>query len=155
MTTSNTPLGPGTLSIGETGTEIDASCLVNNAKITVEKDQGDSKTKLCGDVSAGSAKYTFNLTGNVDQDLATDSGLHALSWEAAGTQVPFEFTPNTDVGATAVGTITIDPLEFGGDEMGEDMTSDFTWVCTGKPVITYGVVLPFADDENADEEYVA
>ena len=138
MTTSNQPLGPGTLTIGETGTPIDASCLVNNAKITVSKDQADSTTKLCGDVAAGSTTYTFSLTGNVDQDLATATGLHALSWNSAGTTQPFTFTPNTDVGATATGDLTIDPLEFGGDEMGADMTSDFEWLCTGKPVIVYG-----------------
>ena len=138
MTTSNKPLGPGTLTIGETGTPIDASCLVNNAKITIAKDQADATTKLCGDQATSTPKYTFALTGNVDQDLATATGLHALSWSAKGTQVPFTFTPNTDVGATATGTLTIDPLEFGGDEMGADMTSDFEWTCVGDPVITYG-----------------
>ena len=146
MTTSNAPLGPGLFTVGETGTPIDASCLVNNLKITTEKDQGDSKTKLCGDVSAGSTTYTFQVTGNVDQDLADASGLHALSWSAKGTEVPFTFTPNTAVGATATGTLIIDPLDFGGEEMGEDMTSDFTWVAVGDPVITYGGVA--ADDED-------
>lgn len=138
MTVSTEVLGPGELQIGATGTEIDASCLVNNCKITVTKDAADSTTKLCGDEAPGAVTYTFNLTGNVDQDLATTSGLHALSWSAAGTSQGFTFTPNTDVGATAVGTLTIDPLEFGGDEMGADMTSDFEWSCIGKPVITYG-----------------
>ena len=138
MATSTEVLGPGTLTIGETGTSIDASCLVNNAKITVTKDQADSTTKLCGDEAAGATTYTFALTGNVDQDLATTTGLHALSWNSAGTAQAFEFTPNTAVGASAVGTLTIDPLEFGGDEMGADMTSDFEWTCVGKPAITYG-----------------
>jgi hypothetical protein len=152
MTVSNTPLGPGTLTIGETGTPVDASCLINNAKITVSKDQADSTTKLCGDVAAGATTYTFALTGNVDQDLATATGLHALSWGSAGTALPFTFTPNTDVGATATGTLTIDPLEFGGDEMGADMTSDFEWTCVGKPAIVYGTGatgLEAADDTEA------
>jgi hypothetical protein len=138
MTTSTEVLGPGSLQIGETGTSVDASCLVNNAKITVTKDQADSTTKLCGDEAAGAVTYTFALTGNVDQDLATATGLHSLSWSAAGTPQTFTFTPNTDVGATATGTLTLDPLEFGGDEMGADMTSDFEWSCVGKPTITYG-----------------
>ena len=138
MATSTEVLGPGTLTIGETGTPVDASCLVNNCKITVSKDQADSTTKLCGDEAPGSVTYTYSLTGNVDQDLATGTGLHALSWNSAGTAQPFTFTPNTDVGATATGTLTIDPLEFGGDEMGADMTSDFEWSCVGKPAITYG-----------------
>jgi hypothetical protein len=123
--------------------------LVNNLKITMEKDQGDSKTKLCGDVSAGSTTYTFQVTGNVDQDLATATGLHALSWGSAGLEVPFTFTPNTAVAATATGVLVIDPLDFGGDEMGEDMTSDFTWVAVGKPVIVYGTGGAVADDDFA------
>ena len=148
MAVSTEVLGPGTLTIGETGTPIDASCLVNNCKITVTKDQSDSTTKLCGDEAAGATTYTFALTGNVDQDLATTTGLHALSWSAAGSSQPFTFTPNTEVGATAVGDLTIDPLEFGGDEMGADMTSDFEWTCVGKPVITYGTGV-VGDDEAA------
>lgn len=156
MTAQNTPLGPGTLTVGETGTEVDASCLINNAKIAVEKDQGDSKTKLCGDVSAGKTTYTPSLTGNVDQDLATSTGLHALSWAQAGKPLPFTYTPNTEVGATATGTLIIDPLDFGGDEMDEDMTSDFTWACVGMPEIAYGdgaAVQLFAGpaDEHADD----
>ena len=30
------PLGPGTLSIGATGTEIDVSCLINNAVLAAD-----------------------------------------------------------------------------------------------------------------------
>lgn len=147
MTVSNKPLGPGELTIGETGTEVDASCLVNNAKITISKDQADATTKLCGDQAASKPKYTFALTGNVDQDLATSTGLHALSWNSKGTTQTFTFVPNTEVGATVTGQLTIDPLEFGGDEMDADMTSDFEWTCVGEPVITYGATLPLADDQ--------
>ncbi len=146
MTASNKPLGPGLFSVGETGTLIDASCLVNNLKITMEKDTPEPTTKLCGDVAQGTPTYTFTVSGNVDQDLATDAGLHALSWDSAGLEVPFTFTPNTDVGAEAEGVLIIDPLDFGGDEMGADMTSDFEWVCVGKPVITYGGEAAFAAD---------
>jgi hypothetical protein len=157
MTAANQPLGPGTLTLGEIGTPVDASCLVNKAKITMEKDQKDPKTKLCGDVSAAPPKYAHSLTGNVDQDLATTTGLHALSWSAAGTEIPFTFTPNTDVGATATGTLVIDPLDFGGDEMGEDMTSDFTWSIVGTPAIVYGTgaaAAALVDDELVDDELV-
>jgi hypothetical protein len=35
-------LGPGELTFGATGTEIDVSCLINNATIAASKDQGDS-----------------------------------------------------------------------------------------------------------------
>ena len=52
--------------------------------------------------------------------------------------MPFTYTPSNAVGATATGTLTIDPLDFGGDDMGKDMTSDFTWTIVGDPVYTYG-----------------
>ena len=48
-----------------------------------------------------------------------------------------------------MGDLTIDPLEFGGDEMGADMTSDFEWTCVGKPVITYGTGVVVGDDTEA------
>lgn len=154
MTVSTEVLGPGTLTIGETGSPIDASCLVNGAKITVTKDQSDATKKLCGDEAPGAVTYTFALTGNVDQDLATATGLHALSWNSAGTVQPFTFTPSTEVGATATGSLTIDPLEFGGDEMGADMTSDFEWSCVGKPVIVYGTGAAATSGAHASDDLV-
>jgi len=82
------PLGPGLLKIGATGTEIDVSCLVNNAVITASKDQGDSVTKLCGTVKVPTPSYTYELGGNMDTDIAEDTGFFALSQTAAGPSRP-------------------------------------------------------------------
>lgn len=138
MTTQTTKLGPGTLTIGATGTEVDASCLVNNAAITADPDEQDSTTKLCGDVRAGSVTYAYKLGGNVDTDVAAATGLFHLSQESAGTQQDFVFTPSEEAGTTATGTLRIDPLDFGADEMGADLTSDFEWTIIGKPTYAYG-----------------
>lgn len=135
-------LGPGTLTIGETGTSIDASCLVNNAKITSEKDADDSKTMLCGTVKAGKVSYTFTLEGNIDVDTdAGAAGLFALSQTAKGTEVPFTFVPNTEDGTEAAGTLIIDPLDFGADEYGDYLNSDISWELVGEPTYTYGGVV--------------
>jgi hypothetical protein len=131
-------LGPGELKIGATGTEIDVSCLVNNAKIAMSKDEGDSTTKLCGTVKPGSVKYTFAFSGNVDTDIADAAGLFALSQTAKGTEQGFTFTPSTEAGTIAAGTLIIDPLDFGGDDMGSSMTSDFEWSIVGDVTYTYG-----------------
>jgi len=137
-------LGPGELKIGATGAEIDASCLINNATITADKNEGDSTTKLCGTVKAGAITYAYHLDGNVDTDAALSSGLFALSQSAAGTEQPFTFTPNDEVIAPATaatsasGTLVIDPLDFGGDTMGEYMASDFSFTIIGQPEYTYG-----------------
>src|SRR5215467_14613393 len=92
------PLGPGVLKIGATGTEIDVSCLVNNAVIAADKSQDDNVTKLCGTVVPGAVTYSFTLSGNVDTDIAEAAGLFALSWDSMGSQQGFIFTPNTDAG---------------------------------------------------------
>lgn len=132
------PLGPGVLTIGATGTEIDVSGLVNNAVVASDKDQGDDTTKLDGTVVAGAVTYTFTLSGNVDIDITDPAGLFMLSHQAAGTQQEFSYTPNSDAGTSATGTVTIDPLDFGGDETGQTMASDFEWSVIGKPTITPG-----------------
>lgn len=151
MTTPTAPpgtakLGPGTLTIGATGTEIDVSCLVNNLVITMSKDKADDTTKLCGTVRAGAITYTYELDGNLDTDIGTDAGLFALSQSAAGTEQAFTFTPSTDAGTSATGILVIDPMDFGTtDDYGSDLTSDIAWSLVGKPEYTYGTVTPPLD----------
>lgn len=149
---TTTTLGPGTLQIGATGTEIDVSCLVNNALISAEKDESDATTKLCGDVRAGTVTYTYSLSGNMDTDVADPAGFFALSQAEPGSQQDFTFTPNTAAGTSAAGTLVIDPLDFGADESGADLTSDFEFTIVGAPTYTYPVAPPppDADDEDAD-----
>ena len=150
MATTSIPLGPGTLKIGATGTEIDVSCNINNARITTDKDQGESKTMLCGDVKPGSTKYTYRLTGNMDVDVDADAaGLFALSQSAPGSQQEFEFVPNTADGTSAAGTLILDPLDFGADETGTDLNSDFDWTLVDKPTYTYGA--PAAAESDTEE----
>jgi len=142
------PLGPGTLTIGETGTPIDVSCLVNNAVISADKDEGDSTTKLCGTVRPGAVTYAYSLSGNMDTDVAETAGLFALSQDHAGEVMDFTFTPNTDAGTSAAGTLTLDPLDFGGDTTGETMTSDFEFSIVGKPTYSYGTPLGMAEESD-------
>ena len=136
------PLGPGELTIGLTGTPIDVSCLINNAVLAADKDEGDSETKLCGTVKAGDVTYTYKLSGNIDLDIADTAGLFALSQAHAGEQVDFTYTPSTDAGTAAAGVLTLDPLPFGGDETGKTMAGDFEFTIVGAPSYTFagGVV---------------
>lgn len=145
-------LGPGELLIGATGTPVDVSCLVNNARIAAEKDEGDSTTKLCGTVRPGSVNYTYSLSGNVDTDVAIADGFFALTQTAPGSEQAFTFTPSTDAGTSATGTLVIDPLDFGGDEMGTLMTSDFEFTIVGAPTYAYGdAAVMAASGEQTDE----
>jgi hypothetical protein len=134
--------GPGTLSIGATGSEIDIECLINGARIAMSKDEGDSTTKLCGTVKPGKLTYTYALSGNIDVDSSDPAGIFALSQMSPGTQQPFIFTPSTAGETSAAGTLIIDPLDFGADEFGVDMTSDFEFSLIGPPVYTFPAVDP-------------
>jgi hypothetical protein len=149
-------LGPGVLKIGQTGTEVDVSCLVNNAVIAADKEQGDDTTKLCGTVRKGSVKYTYSLSGNMDTDLGEATGFFALSQTQAGKELDFTFTPSTEALTTATGKLVVDPLDFGGDTTGETMTSDFEFAIVGPPTYDYdgGVMgdTPALDQAQADQD---
>jgi hypothetical protein len=152
LPTTTTVLGPGLLTIGATGTPIDVSCLVNNAVIAADKDEGDATTKLCGDTRPGTVAYTYALSGNMDTDVSDPDGFFALSQAEPGSVQDFVFTPNNDAGTSATGQLVIDPLDFGADESGADLTSDFEFTIVGRPTYTYGAGLPLSDDAAADDD---
>lgn len=137
--------GPGTLKFGGDADELEVSCLVNSCTISSDNDTGDSTTKLCGTVVPGAITFTYTLGGNVDLDSNDARGLFALSQSAKGQLVPFDFTPH-DEGTSAAGVVRITPLDFGGDDFGTDMTSDFEWDIVGEPDYTY----PDSQTQSAD-----
>lgn len=143
-------LGDGILKIGQTGSEIDVSCAVNNAKIAMSKNQADSTTKLCGTVKQGRVTYTYALSGNLDADVGDPDGFFALSQAEPGTELDFYFQPNVDTPTAATGVLIIDPLDFGADEMGADLTSDFEFSIVGKPTYDYAAAPPAEDEADAD-----
>jgi hypothetical protein len=144
--TADAKLGPGTLTLGATGDLIDVSCLVNGAVIAASKDKDDDTQKLCGTWRSGNIKYTYEMSGNFDVDVASDAGLFALSQDSAGQEIPYTFTPSTAAGTSAAGTLIIDPLDFGADEFGSNLTSDFTFSLTDKPTYTYGSTAPLDEE---------
>ena len=155
MTAVSTKLGPGTLTLGETGTEQDASCQLTGAVVAWDKDKADDITVLCGDVVGGGTTYTAKLSGTFLQDLTADDGIVAFTWANKGVQVPFTFTPNTEAGATVAGNLIVDPIDVGStDDYGSTMTSDFEWDCVGEPTLTFtpdaGTEAVSVDDHDAE-----
>lgn len=128
--------GPGTLKIGATAAPVDVSCLVNSCRLAATKDQGDAVTKLCGTKVPGSVDYSWEMTGNMDIDPNDPAGIFLLSATAYGTVQDYEFTPNTESGMVATGQLVLDPLDFGADEYGSPMTSDYAFALTGAPTYT-------------------
>ena len=137
LPTDTGQLGPGVLKIGEVGTEMDVSCYVNNAQIEWTDSATDPTTKLCGAVRAGVTTFTAQLTGNIDVDAGNESGLFALSWAEKGSQQSFVFTPSSELGTTATGTLVLKPLTFGASEYGADLTSDIAFDIVGDPVLSF------------------
>lgn len=118
-------LGPGELKIGETGTEIDVSCLVNNVSIEPDISEGDSKTMLCGTSKRSADTITWAISGNVDVDAGLAAGFFALTWQNIGAILPFTYTPSTAVGTVVTGNLKIAPLALGADNYGDFLNSDF------------------------------
>jgi hypothetical protein len=138
-------LGPGELKIGATGTEIDASCLVNNVSIVPDISEGDEKTMLCGTTKRAADTISWSIQGNVDVDAGTDSGLFALTWNNIGAIVPFTFTPSTELGTVVTGNLKLAPLALGADNYGEYLNSDFEFGLDNfdpATAVTYGTVTP-------------
>ena len=141
-----TYLGPGELKIGATGSEIDISCMINGARIAAAKDEGDDVKTLCGSVFPGSVTYDATLSGNVNADVEDPAGIFALSWSDPGSQQAFTFTPSTDAGTSAAGTLVLDPIDFGADAYGDPLSSDFEYKIVGPVTYTYpgGATATFA-----------
>jgi hypothetical protein len=140
-TPTTVKLGPGTLKVGATGTEIDVSCNLVGGRVKSNVDEGDSVTYLCGNTDPGALTFTHEFTGTLNTDVAAGAAsLIALSWSAKGTEQAFVFVPNTADGSECSGTLLITPLDFGADAFGDRLNSEFTWPIVGDPVFTWGGV---------------
>ena len=140
MPAKTVKLGPGALTIGQTGTEVDFTCQATGARVEWSVDVGDDTQVLCGETVPGERTYSSVLAGTIYQDLGDSAGIVAYSWAHKGEEVPFQFTPSTAAGDTVTGTCILDPLTVGGDTAGENMTSDFEWAIVGEPVLGAGAV---------------
>ena len=130
-------MGPGSLTFGEQEKQNDCSAYVRSAKIATNTEKTDSLLVLSGDTIPGDRTYTFSLEVEVLQTTLR-TGLLAYSWENAGNEVLFTFSPKAgQKEATINGKVVVDPIELGG-EVGSKPTATFTWECVGKPSTTWG-----------------
>ena len=146
-------LGPGTVQIGAVASEVDFECQITAAHVDWEVDEGDDVTVLCGDTVPGARTYTANFAGTLLQDLGATAGIVEYSWLHKGETVPFVFVPNTTAGKQVSGSLIVDPLSVGGDEAGQNMTSDFEWAIVGEPVL--GPVAVTASAEGSSSKKAA
>lgn len=130
--------GGGTLSIGGLATAKDFTAQVRSCTVTWKKDQDDAVPVLSGDELGGQVTYTATLEATFIQDL-TEDGLVDFTWDNAGEDMPFTYEPSSTAGRTISGTVTIDPLDVGGDAKAKAPTSDVKWACVGRPTIAAGL----------------
>lgn len=128
-------LGPGELSIGEVGSEVDFSCQLTAATLSPSVDQDDDTPVLCGDIVPGDRRYTFELEMSVLQDWRAE-GITAFSYEHRGEAVAFQFSPDSASGPTVTGNLMVDPMNLGG-EVNQRATADWTLSVVGDPSITW------------------
>lgn len=133
-------LGPGTLTFGA-GTTMDASTQVVGCVLSSSASTGDVITVLTGDQITSGLTTESTLSGSIILDPNT-GGIGEYSWTNHGLEVPFVFTPNTDAGLSASGTILMTRLDIGADEYGALINPDFEWSVVGDPVVTWGTATP-------------
>jgi len=131
MPVKREPLGPGLLKVGETGTEIDFSCQLSSCTVAWSDDTEDATPVLCGDEAPGETTWSATISGSALTDLS-DDGITEFTWDNKGTQQPVVFVPNAVSGKAVTGTVTVKPLDVGGD-VKATMTSDFEWDFVGEP----------------------
>lgn len=136
-----TPLGPGTLTLGETPVDYSGEFL--GGQITHEyTDVGETRQMLNGDQRAAAQTRADGFTGDVENDL-TGAGLYAYLVANDGDDVAFEFTPNTSAESPSGAAITTPgswngtvklrlPDAVGADEYGAPVAGSVTWAAVGE-----------------------
>lgn len=125
-----TAFGPGTLTIGEPGT--DYACEVLGGNVTHAYDElRAARRTLCGTEQPATQRRADGLTFELVNDLSAD-GLYAYLLANDLGAVPFTYTPNNDTGGTWDGTIVLTlPATIGAGEYGEDVSSSVEWAGVG------------------------
>lgn len=143
-------LGPGTLLLGtapgvEYGFQVSALSLVPALSST------DGTPTLAVPAPAPESTTTWSLDGSAINDFEAVTGLQRYAYEQDGATVDFVWTPNSEAGAPTpavlTGQLQLHAFPMGGN-VGEQLVTDFSWPCVGKPAWTGGD----AADPEADVE---
>lgn len=121
-------LGPGSLKIGDTGTEKDFSADVTNTALEPSTDTEDPDNFLDGHSEGGSQTESWTLTGSVKEDFSMD-GLQVWCNQHSGDELPFTFIPNTSGSVQWKGKVTIASIQIGGDVKSKN-ANDFSFAVT-------------------------
>lgn len=129
MTIKSTILGPGSLKLGETGSQREFAAQLTKCAIKTNTDTQDDVDTLSGETLEGEETYTYDITGTLLQDFELDS-LEDYCFTNRGLKLPFEFTPNNTAARLFTGILKVRPLDRGGDVKKRN-TSDFVFRIIG------------------------
>lgn len=131
MTIKSTVLGPGTLVIGEVGTEEQFAAQLTNIRLVPTITTTDPIPVLSGEELDGDDTEVWEMSGTLLQSFDADS---LIDWALTnkGAKLPYVFVPNTVADRQYTGIVKVQPVTIGGDVKKRN-TSDFTWRCTGAP----------------------
>lgn len=126
-------VGPGTLTIGESGSTRSLAAECTKAALTPSTDTGDAMDFLDGSQSAGEVTETWTLDVTLAQTFETDSTLNWLL-QHSGENLPYVYRPRSDSDSTYEGTCTVVSGAIGGDVKNKN-TSDVSFPLDGAPTI--------------------
>jgi hypothetical protein len=129
MPVKSDKLGPGTLSIGATGTEEQWAAQLTACSVEPSTDTEDSIPVLSGEEIGGEDTDSAELSGTILQSYDAQS---LLLWAHThkGQELPFTFTPNNDGALQVTGIVKVRRVRIGGDVKTRN-TSDFTFPIVG------------------------
>jgi hypothetical protein len=141
MPFTDSRLGPGLLLLGAApGTEYGMQ--VSALALTPATDSTDGTPTLAVPEPAPEIHTTYTIDGTAINDFTNPTGLQRYAYDNDGTEVDFVFTPDSDAATptTLTGKVVISAFPMGGN-VSEQLTTDFSWGCVGKPVWAGGVLL--------------
>jgi hypothetical protein len=139
--------GPGTLLIGTApGTEYGFQA--SAVKLVPSVDSTDGTPTLAVPEPPPLTTTSYSLDGTAINDYTDPAGLQRYCYDHDGEEQDFVWTPNTADAAVLTGRLTVRAFEMGGD-VGVQVTTDFSWPCTGKPAWTGGAAALEADAQPA------
>ncbi len=161
MAVKSHKLGPGSLKLGATGSEIEFAVSLRSVAVEPETDEGDSLPVLSGDEIDEGDEETYNLTGSLLESYDIDS-LQVWAHVNAGSVVPFTFRPDNDKAVGIKGQVKIRRIGWGGD-VKERNEVDFEFPgrngiytlidSTGATITTYTAGTVPAPVENTTDEW--
>lgn len=134
MAIKTTKIGPGELTIGDSGSLMQFSSQAKSVELEPSVETSDPFYVLSGEQSEGDRTESWALKGEFVQDFGAADSTTEWLFEHRGERHPFTFTPSTATGRQVTGELIVEAITIGG-EANTKPSSDFEFVVIGEPVI--------------------